>query len=45
MREDRALIREFAAIMSQKKNFAVFAAGWLLTVVPLLYMIMGNAIQ
>ena len=40
-----ALIREFAAIMSQKKNFAVFAAGWLLTVVPLLYMIMGNAIQ
>lgn len=40
-----ALIREFAAIMSGKKNFVIFAAGWLATVIPSMYMIMGNVIQ
>ena len=40
-----ALIREFAAIMSSKKNFVIFAAGWLATVIPSMYMIMGNVIQ
>ena len=40
-----ALIREFAAIMSSKKNFVIFAAGWLLTVIPSMYAIMGSIIQ
>ena len=40
-----ALIREFAAIMSSKKNFVIFAAGWLLTVIPSMYAIMGSVIQ
>ena len=40
-----ALIREFAAIMSSKKNFVIFAAGWLATVIPSMYVIMGNVIQ
>lgn len=40
-----ALIREFAAIMSSKKNFVIFAAGWLATVIPSMYAIMGNVIQ
>ena len=40
-----ALIREFAAIMSSRKNFVIFAAGWLLTVIPSMYAIMGSIIQ
>ena len=40
-----ALIREFAAIMSSKKNFVIFAVGWLLTVFPSMYAIMGSVIQ
>ena len=40
-----ALIREFAAIMSSRKNFVIFAAGWLITVIPSMYAIMGSVIQ
>ena len=40
-----ALIREFAAIMSKKKNFVMFVAGWLITVIPFMYLIMDSVIQ
>ena len=40
-----ALIREFAAIMSNKKNFVFFVAGWLACVIPAMYTIMNGAIQ
>ena len=40
-----ALIREFAAIMSRKKNLLIFAAGWLLTVIPAMSTILDSLLQ
>ena len=40
-----ALIREFAAIMSRKKNLLIFAAGWLMSVFPAMDMVMWSVTQ
>lgn len=40
-----ALLREFAAIMSRKKNLLIFIAGWLCCVIPIMDTIMWSVIQ
>ena len=40
-----ALIREFAAIMSGRKNLAMFLAGWLLCVIPIMNAMMDMLLQ
>ena len=40
-----ALLREFAAIMSKKKNLLIFIAGWLCSVIPTMDAVMWSVIQ
>ncbi|MBQ8329162.1 MAG: YdcF family protein, partial [Lachnospiraceae bacterium] len=40
-----ALLREFAAIMSKKKNLLIFIAGWLCSVIPAMDAVMWSVIQ
>ena len=40
-----ALLREFAAIMSKKKNLLIFIAGWLCSVIPAMDVVMWRVIQ
>ena len=40
-----ALLREFAAIMSKKKNLLIFIAGWLCSVIPAMDTVMWSVIQ
>ena len=40
-----ALLREFAAIMSKKKNLLIFVAGWLCSVIPIMDAVMWSAMQ
>ena len=40
-----ALLREFAAIMSKKKNLLIFIAGWLCSVIPAMDAVMWSVLQ
>ena len=40
-----ALLREFAAILSVRKNFLMFVLGWILCLMPAMYSIMTSVIQ
>ena len=40
-----ALLREFAAILSVRKNFLMFVLGWIICLMPAMYSIMTSVIQ